>query len=64
MLRLERVQLGVFWMVKDVLGPMSSRLFGGLLAFGKWVAVPTPETLVFVRASRTCNPLMKLPAKK
>ena len=51
-------------MVKDVLGPMSSRLFGGLLAFGKWVAVPTPETLVFVRASRTCNPLMKLPAKK
>ena len=60
---MEMVQLGVLWMVKHVLGPMSSRLFGGLLAFGKWVAFPTPETLVFVRASRTCSPLMKLPAK-
>ena len=51
-------------MVKDVLGPVFyRRLFGGLFAFGDWVAVSKPETRVFVRASRTCNPHMKLPTK-
>ena len=49
---------------KRCFGPsIYSRLFGGLFAFGIWVAVSKPETLVFVRASRTCNPPMKLPTK-
>ena len=49
---------------KRCFGPcIYSRLFGGLFAFGNWVAVSKPETLVFIRASRTCNPHMKLPTK-